>query len=111
MQFVLFVVRVLGILLGFYYQEFMVGVMFFSIFSIFGYLAYQYIAFLSVGLNLMDLIKGYRVAIPLVCFFLFIKDGVDEYLSIYHVFPFGILTALFYYKVMNGLNNDKADFV
>ena len=106
MQAVLFVVRVLGILPGFYCQDFMVGVMTFSIFSIFGYLAYQYVAFLSLGLNLKDLLKGYRFAIPLVIFSLLVKISLGEYLSIYYVFPFGILAVIFYYRVMNGLNDD-----
>jgi len=66
MQAVLFLVRILGISVGVYYQDFMLGIIWFSIFNIFGYLAYQIVAFKSLGLRVKDVLKGYMFAFPVV---------------------------------------------
>jgi len=106
MQAVLFLVRILGISVGVYYQDFMLGIIWFSIFNIFGYLAYQIVAFKSLGLRVKDVLKGYMFAFPVVFFVFLVKDQVTMPWSIYVFSGGAIISVLYYYKMMVILKND-----
>ena len=106
MQAVLFLVRVLGISVGVYYQDFMLGVIWFSILNVFGYLVYQVVAFKSIGLEITDVLAGYIFALPVVFLVLFIEKQYSIPWS-GHFFVVGVIFSIFYYyKIMVSFNND-----
>lgn len=106
MQAVLFLVRVIGISVGFYYQDFMLGVIWFSILNVFGYLVYQIVAFKPLGLGVTDVLKGYIFAFPIVILVLYVEKEFSLLWPV-HVFVGGVvLSALYYYKIMVHFKND-----
>lgn len=104
MQAVLLVVRMIGIGVGVYFQDFMLAIIWFSILNIIGYLAYKIVAFRSLGLSVRDVTSGYFISIPLVVFAFPVGEFVSKLESIYFFYIFLILTTLYYYRVLKSLN-------
>jgi len=106
MQAVLFLFRVLGICVGVYYQDFMLAIIWFSVFNIFGYLAYQVVTFKSLGLKIKDALEGYIFVFPIVFFALLVNDQVTKNWLLY-IFLGGVISSvIYYYKMMVSLKND-----
>lgn len=96
MQGLLFLLRVIGIGVGLYYSSFMVAVAWFSILSIIGYLLYQVVAFLSIGLSVSTSLKGYIVPLFLLVIAYIIKGELSN--SVLTVlFSVGCIFSFFYY--------------
>ena len=106
MQGFLFAIRVCGIAVGIYYQDFMVGVIWFSISNVFGYIVYQVVAFQSVGLSVANSLKGYILVTPIVIFSLLIKDSISGVTMVIVALFGALLSIAHYYKVIKGLMND-----
>lgn len=106
MQGGLFVARVCGIGIGIYYEDFMTGVIWYSVFSVLGYLTYQVVAFYSIGLSVLDCLKGYTFASGAVLMALAIKDELNQ-LTMLIIFVFGCLFSMvYYYRIIQSLKND-----
>ncbi len=67
MQAVLLIVRISGIGVGVFYQDFMLAVIFFSLFNALGYLSYQIVSFQVLGLPWYIPARNYTPALILVC--------------------------------------------
>lgn len=106
MQAVLFLVRITGIGVGVYYQDFMVGIVWFSIFNVFGYLAYQIVVFKSLGLEARDLLKGYGYTFVIVLCVLLVREQITLPWSNYIFVGSVVFAILYYYRVLMSLSND-----
>src|SRR5690606_17750253 len=62
MQAVLLVLRVSGIGVGVYYEDFIVAVIFFSMFNVLGYLVYHMVSFRVLGMSWLKPVANYFVA-------------------------------------------------
>ncbi|MEX1221501.1 MAG: oligosaccharide flippase family protein [Idiomarina sp.] len=96
MQGVLFGFRVMGIGIGLYYNSFMVAVIWFSILSIVGYLSYQIVAFISIGLTVSTSLKGYIIPLILLGISFAIKGNLSNNTLIL-LFSFGCIVSTLYY--------------
>ena len=105
MQAVLLIFRLAGIGIGVYYQDFMLAIIWFSILNVFGYLIYQIVTFLSIGLNVKEVFKGYALAIPLVVFAFSAREIIPTSWSIYVFLIFAMLAGIHYRKVLGSINN------
>lgn len=105
MQGMLFIVRLAGIGVGFYCQDFILGVIWFSIFNVLGYLVYQVVVFKSLGMKVKEVFYGYKLAFPLVIFLFFIKDQIGSPWEAYVFFGGVLVFSVYYYKLIVGLRN------
>ena len=105
MQAVLFLFRILGISLGAYHQDFMLAVILFSVFNVFGYLAYQIVTFIALRLEIKDVFKGYVFAFPIVFCVVFFSDQISKHLSLYIFLAGTVLSIFYYYKMIVSLKN------
>ena len=100
MQAVLLLARVSGIGVGVLYDDFMLAVIFFSIFNVFGYLVYQIVSFKVLGLPWTRPVMNYLPALLLVCFFLII-GGTYQIENDLPVFVVSLIISAVYYLILS----------
>lgn len=106
MQAVLLVTRVAGISIGVLYDDFMLSVTLFSIFSVFGYLIYQVVSFQVLGISLRVPIRNYTPAFLVVIFFISLNRIFDVVSSFVAFCFFIIFSVIYYLYISRGFRND-----
>lgn len=105
MQALLLVLRVTGIGVGVYYQDFLLAVMLFSVFSVFGYLVYQVISFRVLGMSWCVPVLNYFLAFVLVFSFIILNKQYDLELNVATFSVFLFLAISYYFVLLKGFRN------
>lgn len=106
MQALLLGARVSGIGLGVLYDDFMLAVIFFSIFNVFGYLVYQIVSFQVLGMSWHVPVKNYIPAFTMLSA-LIVMDMYYEMNSNFLIFAaFVILSGAYYWMLAKGIRHD-----
>tara|TARA_A100001391_G_scaffold160_2_gene338 strand:+ start:38976 stop:40370 length:1395 start_codon:yes stop_codon:yes gene_type:complete len=105
MQAVLFLVRMAGIGVGVYHQDFMLGVIGFALSNVVGYLVYQTVAFASIGLRVSQSLLGYALAAPPVVLAFLFKDNLagSGLVTVFVILL--VVSAVHYYWVIKSLRD------
>ncbi|MGH1462419.1 MAG: lipopolysaccharide biosynthesis protein [Neptuniibacter sp.] len=99
MQVNLFIFRILGLGIGVFCNDFMLGVICFSIFNIFGYVFYQVAAFYCLRVSVWETMKGYVFTIPIVLLaFVLARYSPINYLAVLFAFLM-VFSSYYYYKL------------
>lgn len=102
MQALLFGLRVLGIGIGAYYHDFMLGVIWYSILNVIGYIFYQVISFRVVGLSANEVFKSFYVATIVSMLAFLVKiffDSVGAGFNILLFVIFVIFSILHFHRI------------
>lgn len=106
MQAVLLAVRIIGIGIGFLYDDFMVAVVSFSISNVFGYLLYQIVSFRILGLSWFVPIKNYAPAFVLTGLLIMVSDLYYVDSSAMLLITSILLSIAYYFTLSKGFRND-----
>lgn len=100
MQAVLLGLRVLGIGIGAYYKDFMLGVIWYSVLNVVGYIFYQLISFRVVGLPAKELLRSFYLAAPIVTLSLMVKEVIiiESLISTILIFFVFLVFCILYFK-------------
>jgi len=106
MQAVLLITRVSGIGVGILNDDFMLAVILFSVFSVFGYLVYQVISFQVLGLSWGVPLINYFPAFLVVFVIILLNEAYDFGSSSLIFFTTIVLSLIYYFLMIREFRND-----
>lgn len=105
MQAVLLISRVSGIGLGIFYDDFMLAVIFFSIFNVVGYLIYQVISFQALGISMRVPMSNYASVFLMVGVLMGINSVFDVGSSGLAFAGSLVLSAIYYFHIIRNFRH------